>query len=123
MNIVLSPSDVEQIHKAKDILINDLKANITITDLSWQVGMDEKRLKAGFKLEFGTAIKTYVRQYKMERAKELLKEDRSLKVIAKATGYKNEAGLVKAFRKEVGETPVNWKKMQFSKRRNHGHPV
>lgn len=120
MKLELSPYELEQVYKVRDIMIKDLKANVTIADLSREVRMDEKRLKAGFKLEFGKGIITFLRHFKMEKAQEMLREDKPLRIIANTIGYKFLPSFVRAFHKEIGETPVNWKKKQWRKTKDEG---
>jgi AraC-like DNA-binding protein len=121
MKIVLSEHEIEQVHVAATILEKDLKIKITIPELSKEVRLDEKKLKAGFKEIFGKGVKTYQRHLRMERAKELLKEERPLKFISRVTGYKDDTSFIKAFKKYIGITPLAWRKQQGKKKYSNSY--
>jgi AraC-like DNA-binding protein len=110
MSKSLTESEVIQIKKAASILLKDITTKITIPELSKEVRLDEKKLKLGFRLIFGKGINAFVQGYRLEKAKELLYENKPLKLIARATGYKEPSSLIKAFRKKVGESPASWRK-------------
>jgi AraC family transcriptional activator of pyochelin receptor len=113
MKIVLSEHELEQVHAAATILGNNLKAKITIPELSREVRLDEKKLKAGFKQVFDRGVKTYQRHLRMEKAKELLAENRPVRFISRVTGYKDDTSFIKAFKKYIGITPFAWRKKQL----------
>lgn len=110
MSTIISEYELAQVHNAAAILLKNLSSKITIPELSRLVRLDEKKLKSGFKSVYGKSIKSYLRQHRLERAKELLKENKPLKLIARATGYKESTSLIKAFRKQIGTSPAAWKR-------------
>ncbi len=102
----LSPADTTSVLKAKDIILNDLSQHFTIQQISRQVHLNEFKLKAGFKQQFGTGIFECLLQARMQKARELLMQtDKPIKEIASLTGYDHLTSFITAFRKYFGYTP------------------
>ena len=45
----LCPQDIEQLHRAKDILVQQAKMPPTLVELARMVGVNERKLKQGFR--------------------------------------------------------------------------
>jgi|GEM_PF-6177254 len=117
MKLELTGPEIEKIQQAADLLKRNLKNAFTIHRLAKEVGINEKRLKTGFKKVFGKGVHTFLLHARMERAKELLLEDRPIRYIAAVVGYNGNvanSNFIKAFRKLHGETPLSWKKRQMN---------
>ncbi len=54
-------------------------------------------------------VHAYLRYIRLEKVKSLLLQDKPLKAIPRATGFKSESGLSKTFKKVTGLTPIEWK--------------
>ncbi|THU39310.1 helix-turn-helix transcriptional regulator [Niastella caeni] len=108
-NGTLSGHDIKRVQEAAQILAKYLSQNITIKDLAGIVLLSEKKLKQGFKEEFEMGVHAYLRYLRLEKVKAMLIQDKPLKAIPKATGFKSESGLSKTFKKVVGVTPGEWK--------------
>ena len=103
--------DAECIHMAKDIISKNLRQHITIRDLAQEVGLNQFKLKQGFKQIFGMGVYTYLYQARMEKAKELLEDtDKSLKEIAAITGYKRISSFIRSFKRIYKQSPALWRK-------------
>ncbi len=87
-----------------------LSTHYTIPELAEKVMLPEKKLKAAFRQLFGMGIYQYLWELRMEKAKQLLLEKKSIQMITRSLGYKSESHFSKAFRNWSGETPTNWKK-------------
>lgn len=98
--------DREKIEKARNILLEQLDAPITIRDLARRVAMNECYLKKGFKAVYGTTIYDYFQKERMEKAKGLLYE-RGLSVseVAIMMGYSCISHFSTAFKKHTGLKP------------------
>lgn len=98
--------DREKINKARDILLEQLDAPITIRELARRVAMNECYLKKGFKATYGTTIYDYFQKERMEKAKGLLYE-RGLSVseVAIMMGYSCISHFSTAFKKHTGLKP------------------
>ena len=67
-----------------------------------------------FKYELGTSPNEYILQQRIKRAKELLKENQSIKEVAFATGFSDTNHLIKTFKTFEGITPKNYQRNLFS---------
>lgn len=98
--------DREKIEKARDILLEQLDAPITIRDLARRVAMNECYLKKGFKAMYGTTIYDYFQKERMEKAKSLLYErGMSVSEVAILMGYSCISHFSTAFKKHTGLKP------------------
>lgn len=98
-NIALSRQDVEKIHQAREMLMEDLTAPPpSIKELAKQVGINEFKLKKGFRFLFKTSIYTYHRNARMDLARTLLSEGlHNVCEVACAVGYSNPSHFCRAF--------------------------
>lgn len=109
--IVLRPYDIERIKEAAELLIQNMDNPLTIVELAHRVGLNDYKLKKGFKQVYGTTIFNYFMSARMERAKSLL-EDTNIPImdIAYMTGYRNISNFITAFRKNFGGSPGSLRK-------------
>jgi AraC-like DNA-binding protein len=111
MLLNLRQYDLTCLHKARDLLIKDLQKKHSIPELASQVGINEYKLKHGFKQVFGMPVITYLRAERLKRAKTLLEETNlSETAISKAVGFKNTGSFINAFKKEFGFLPHTLRK-------------
>lgn len=107
----LSIQDHFVLNQVKDILHSDLMNPPDIQALSVRLGMNRRKLMAGFKQLNGVTIHTYLKQLRMEKAAELLQEDRlSISEIARLVGYYGDGHFQKAFKDVYGVTPGKLRK-------------
>ncbi len=98
--------DREKIEKARNILLEQLDAPVTIRELARRVAMNECYLKKGFKAMFGTTIYDYFQKERMEKAKGLLYEKGlSVSDVAIMMGYSCISHFSTAFKKHTGLKP------------------
>ena len=111
--IVLRPYDIEKIREAHDYLILNMDNPCTLVELSHKVGINDFKLKKGFKQLYGTTVYEFLVDARMEKAKRLLLEtDTSIHEIAFVTGYKNLSSFITAFKKKMGYSPGSYKRMK-----------
>jgi AraC family transcriptional regulator, transcriptional activator of the genes for pyochelin and ferripyochelin receptors len=70
----LKPGDIERIHQAKKILIARSHNPPSLLELSREVGLNDFKLKIGFRHCFGTTVFGCLHQYRMEQAQKLLEQ-------------------------------------------------
>jgi AraC family transcriptional regulator, transcriptional activator of the genes for pyochelin and ferripyochelin receptors len=106
---LLKAEDIDRIHRAKAILINNLNHPPSLIELARQVELNDYKLKLGFRQVFGTTAFGCLHHYRMERAQQLL-ADRQMKVadVAQAVGYANQSHFARAFRKHFGMNPKSY---------------
>lgn len=109
--MILKEYDLECVLSAKDILCQEPPRFITIEGLAIEVGLNRTKLQYGFKQVFGVSIYDFQLQKRMEKAKQLLqKTEKSIKEIARLTGYKSTSSFSQAFKKASGIAPLAWRK-------------
>ncbi|MCR9154559.1 MAG: helix-turn-helix transcriptional regulator [Croceimicrobium sp.] len=101
--------NVQKIRLAKKILIEKMTDPPTIPQLAKEIGLNEYRLKEGFKNIYGTTVFKYLSDYRMDVARHIL-EDGKVKVneAAYQIGYTNPSHFIAAFRKKFGVTPKKY---------------
>jgi len=102
----LKEYDLEKIKQAKRILINDLSDAPTIPELARQVGINQQKLKKGFKEIYGKTIFQYLTDARMEAARYMLMEGvHSIKSVANRHGYSNQSHFARRFKERYGISP------------------
>ena len=104
--VKFSPYDIEAIHKAKKLMIENIQYPPSTAQLSKLVKLNEFKLKIGFKNIFNTSPYKMVVEYKMLKAKELLKTtDMNVSEVSHAVGYKYTHNFSKVFSQKFGVSP------------------
>jgi AraC-like DNA-binding protein len=107
--IRLSKRDFALIMQARAVLDKEMLWNYTIPQLAIKVKINEKKLKFGFKLLYGTTIHEFVAKEKLEKAKELLgKNELPISEIANRSGYNSISYFSQAFKRAFNVTPSQW---------------
>lgn len=105
-DISFSPDDLKRLHQAKEILTHRLTNPPSLMELSRQVGLNDYKLKQGFRHIFGTTVFAYLRACRMKRAQQLLiAQELSIAQVAHAVGYASQSRFCDAFKKQFGTTP------------------
>ena len=107
----LRPTDIERLHQARDILQQQFDEPPSLLELSRQVGLNDFKLKQGFRQVFGTTVFGYVQTCRMTQAQMLL-HDRELSValIAERVGYASPSRFTEAFKRQFGVTPSQYRR-------------
>jgi AraC-like DNA-binding protein len=104
--VSLRPDDVDRIHAAKTLLLTQLDNPPTLIELARQVGMNDCKLKSGFKQVFGTTVFGCLHAHRMEQAHQLLLEGRlTVLEVALAVGYASPSRFSVAFKQTFGVNP------------------
>ena len=102
----LQAGDIDCIHHAKAILIENFDHPPSLLELARLVGLNDRKLKQGFREVFDTTPFAYLRTYRLEQAQHLLmNSDLSVETIAKSIGYCDRSRFAAAFRKQFGINP------------------
>ncbi len=103
---VCSMAEIRRIKDARDLLVQDLQNPPSMVQLARLAGMNEKKLKSGFKQIFGTPIFTYFRNYRLETAYELLASGQmNVTEAGMHIGYQSLSHFSQEFRKKYGMLP------------------
>ncbi|MEM8611828.1 MAG: AraC family transcriptional regulator [Cyanobacteria bacterium P01_H01_bin.105] len=108
--ITLKSDDIHRLYQARHILLTDIEHPPSLMELARQVGINDFKLKRGFRQIFGTTVFGCLYDYRMERAKQLL-DTRTLKVaqIAQTVGYANPSQFSAAFKRKFGFSPKGYR--------------
>lgn len=99
-------NDRDCIYQASEILLMRLSSPPSLQELATLVGINERKLKQGFREVFGTTVFGYLRDRRLEQAKELLLSGQiKVKEAAQAVGYASPTAFNSAFRKKFGIAP------------------
>jgi len=99
--------ELARLREARERLVADLREPPTLTDLAAAVGLSPKRLNAGFRAAFGTTVFGYLRDARLDSARDLLDDglEIPLKVLAWQVGYRQPSNFINAFRRRFGVPP------------------
>lgn len=103
---LVDEENVAKIKKAKGIIISRMSEPPTLQQLSKEIGLPINKLKDGFKQIYGEPVFTFLLEYKMEVARQLLAGG-SLNVneVGLKLGYSTASHFIAAFKKKYGVTP------------------
>lgn len=109
--VLLRRSDLDTIVEARNLMVKDLSKNITIPELAKAVGINTTKLKQGFKKVYNQTINEYIRDKRLEVAKDyILEGSLSIKQISERVGYKNYAYFSARFKERYGAVPSDYLK-------------
>lgn len=97
---------VDQVHHAKDILLQRTANPPTLAELARLSGLNEYSLKCGFRQVFGMTVFSYLHDHNMKQAKQLLQTGAwKVEEVSQMVGYANLSAFGRAFRKQFGQSP------------------
>jgi len=103
---VMRISDLEKLKLAKELIGRDIQAPCSLIELAHKVGLNDFKLKKGFKEAFGTTVFGHLFDLRMEKAREMLTfSDYTVSEVANEVGYKNAHHFTAAFKKKFGYLP------------------
>lgn len=106
-----SPPRDAQIEAVHALLTEDLRQRHTIESLSRRFFMDASTLKREFRAAYGLPIATYLKEYRLKKAMQLLAEtDESIASVSEAVGYETQAKFAAAFRSMTQMSPTQYRK-------------
>ncbi|WP_170971182.1 AraC family transcriptional regulator [Ilyomonas limi] len=106
-----SQDDMAVIHATKDFIDAHLDTHYTISQLARKMGINEHKLKKGFKAVTGVGLFGYLLRQRLAIAKAQLEQsNKPVGAIARKAGYRSTANFCIAFRKQYGITPHQFQK-------------
>lgn len=103
---------IETIHRVHDLLTEDLSSRITIEELSKRFLMNPSTMKELFRAVYGSSIAAHIKEHRMERAAELLKDtDQSMAEIANGVGYGSQSKFTAQFKRAYGIPPTEYRRL------------
>ncbi|MBJ7538955.1 helix-turn-helix transcriptional regulator [Marinomonas transparens] len=105
---IIESIDQSKITKATEIIEQSYNEPLTIKALSKAVGLNEKKLKDGFREILGTTVHNYIENVRLHTARNLLEEGKKITETALEVGYASPSHFAKRFQKNFGQTPKSW---------------
>jgi len=103
---ILNAEDIERIHYASELLLVRLDQPPSLMELARMVGINDNKLKVGFKQVFNTTVFGYLHDCRMERSRQMLAAGKlSVTETAKAVGFANRGYFAASFRRKFGVNP------------------
>lgn len=98
--------NVSKIKKAKQIMIARMSEPPTLQELADEINLPINRLKEGFKQVYGDSVFSFLFDYKMEVARQLLATgSHNVNEVGLKVGYSTSSHFIAAFKKKFGTTP------------------
>lgn len=104
-------SQIEKTNAVRQLITEDLRKDITIEELSKRFDISQTALKTCFKSIYGKPIYTWLTEYRMQKAAEMLVENENMSIgdIAFVVGYDSAGKFSGAFKKVMGMTPKEYR--------------
>ncbi|MCA4791900.1 AraC family transcriptional regulator [Myroides odoratimimus] len=106
----ISLSDKQKLAEAKEHIEQNYQAPLSLSELALEVGLNDYKLKKGFKEVYNTTVFGYVYQLRMEYAHKLLRNTTiPIKEIAHYCGYEHVQHFTSAFKRMYQTTPAKYR--------------
>ena len=106
----LKNNDKNNLYALKEFLDKNVFKDFTLRELSKKAGLNEFKLKKGFKELFGTTVFGYINDIRMEHAKYLILEGgQDVSEVSDFLGYSLPHHFAKAFKRKFGYQPSKLK--------------
>lgn len=98
------------IYTVQQFLLANIKSPPSLVQLAHRFGTNEKKLNKRFKQVSNMTVFYWIREQRMQKAVNLLKEDKeSIKKIASVCGFKHQSDFTTSFKKKFQLTPMAFK--------------
>lgn len=109
-----SAASSKQVAEAIDYIYVHVADRITVDDLAEAVCISPTYLSRIFKQETGVSVSEYIRQRKVDMAKNFLRfSDHSLVEIANMLSYSSQSHFIQQFRAQTGMTPKTYRDRNY----------
>lgn len=106
-------TDKLKLSRAKQLLEDEFELGWSIASLAKEVGLNEKKLKSGFRHIIGKTVNEYHRTIRMEAAKKMLLDREPVTQVALATGFSSLSHFSKTFKECYGVLPSQYARCQL----------
>jgi AraC-like DNA-binding protein len=102
----LRPADIERLYAARQYLEQHFVDDCSIISLASHMGINQKKLKQGFKALFGYTVFGYLSHIRMEKARQLLlDEKKTVGEVSELVGYQHPQHFAAAFKRKYNILP------------------
>lgn len=103
---LVDEENLAKIKKAKEIILSRMAEPPTLQQLADEIQLPINRLKEGFKQVYGDTVYSFLFDYKMEIARQLLATgSHNVNEVGLKVGYSAASHFIAAFKKKFGTTP------------------
>lgn len=107
----LPARDIEVLHEIKQYLEQHYGEALSLQALAKKAGINQMKLKSGFKTLFNTTVFGYLGDIRMQEARRLLQDEKMyVGEVAEKIGYQHAHHFTAAFRKKFGMLPKDIRK-------------
>ncbi|MFD0764838.1 helix-turn-helix transcriptional regulator [Mucilaginibacter lutimaris] len=107
-----SREDIARLEEARAYITQNLQTPCSLIELARKTGLNDFKLKKGFKSLFGNTVFGYLYDVRMGTAYNLLQNGKSVSEVAELIGYKNPHHFTAAFKKKFGFLPSQVNKLR-----------
>ena len=106
---ILRQATIERVHEAVNIIEQEIESINNIQALAKKVGLNQNTLQQGFKQLHNSSVNEYIRNYRIDKSKELI-ETTSLNIteITYKVGINSRSYFSKLFKERFGLTPKQY---------------
>lgn len=102
----LNEADIDRIYLAEQILLKNLKNPPSLKKLAEEAGLNDYKLKIGFRYVFGNSVFRHLQFHRLETAKRLLNNgNMNVTEVMEYTGYSSLSFFASIFRDRFGINP------------------
>jgi len=105
-----TPCERPKLLRARALLEKRYAQAWSVPSLASAVGMNEKRLQAGFQAMYGCSVHTCLTRIRLDMSKAMLTSGHSVTDTAYAAGFAGISHFSKVFRRDTGVSPRGWVK-------------
>ncbi|MBE8719975.1 helix-turn-helix transcriptional regulator [Sphingobacterium pedocola] len=107
---LIKGDDIFKLEQAREVLKSRYASPPTQKDLSREVGLNEFKLRRGFKEYFGITVYDFITRLRMEKARKLLLEEQmTISEVTALVGFSHQNNFSIAFKKYFGLPPSELK--------------
>jgi AraC family transcriptional regulator len=98
----------KRLHLAKIFIENNFERNITVSEVAKHACLSAFHFKRLFKELFHLPPYQYIKQLRLQKAKELLAKDYAVREVCRIIGWEDASSFVRLFKKEFSVTPKKY---------------
>lgn len=107
----INSSEIDKILELNNYIGKNLSSKLTIQELSKKSGLGPKKLQAGMRFLYGESINTFIKNVRLEHAKDLIENtDKTISEVSYAIGINSRSYFSKIFYEHYGVLPVDFSK-------------
>jgi AraC-like DNA-binding protein len=116
--MIIEPDLYERIVAAKVFIDKNFQHPICLEDISQQAFLSRFHFHRLFSAVYKTTPHQYLKRKRIEKAKELLSQNKSITDVCNAVGFESLGSFSMLFKKEIGFAPTYYRNMAWLKKQN-----